>query len=58
MIELNDKYTRKNLSTVERQMHYDELTGVIEYNRDYFFDQFGDQLISDLRLDLLNIWNG
>ena len=58
MIELNDKFTRKNLSTVERQMHYDELTGVIEYNRDYFFDQFGDQLISDLRLDLLNIWNG
>lgn len=56
MLESNNRFTRERLSTVELQTYYDECSDLIEYNRNYFFEQFGDQLISELRLDLLNIW--
>lgn len=57
MIELNRKLIKNKLSTVELQMIFEELAGTIEFNRNYFFEQFGDQLISELRLDLLNLWS-
>lgn len=56
MLELNQKLIKNPLSAVEMQTYYDELSPTIEYNRNYFFEQFGDQLISELRMDLLNIW--
>ena len=58
MLELNKRLVANRLTAVEMQTFYEELSPTIEYNRDYFFDQFGDQLISNLRRDLLNIWNG
>ena len=38
-------------------MIFEELAGTIEYNRNYFSEQFGDPLISELRIDLLNLWS-
>ena len=57
MLELNKRLVANRLTAVEMQTFYEELSPTIEYNRDYFFDQFGDQLISNLRRDLLNLWN-
>lgn len=56
LIEHNNNLIRKPLSAVEMQTYYDECSNIIEYNRNYFFEQFGDQLISELRMDLLSIW--
>ena len=56
MLELNNRYTREKLSTVELESFYDECRGITEFNRNYFFEEFGDQLVSELRIDLLNIW--
>jgi len=56
MIKSNSVLIEEPLSLVEMKHIYEECSGIIEYNRNYFFDQFGDQLISELRLDLLNIW--
>ena len=56
LIEYNNNLIRKPLSTIEMQTYYDECSNIIEYNRDYFFEQFGNQLISELRMDLLGIW--
>lgn len=56
LIEYNNNLIRKPLSGVEMQTYYDECSNIIEYNRDYFFEQFGDQLISELRMDLLSLW--
>jgi len=38
------------------QKIFEDCQGIINYNRDYFFDQFGDQMIDELRMDLLNLW--
>ena len=57
MIELNRKLIKNKLSSVEKQMIYEELSDRIEFNRTYFFEQFGDQLIDNLRRDLLNLWS-
>jgi hypothetical protein len=44
------------MSAVEMQKIFEDLQGLINYNRDYFFDQFGYQLVDELRMDLLNLW--
>ena len=56
MIDSNWAFTREKLSYTEMENLYNELQGLINYNRDYFFDQFGDQMISELRMDLLHLW--
>ncbi len=56
MIDSNWHFTQEKLSAVEMQKIFEDLQGLINYNRDYFFDQFGDQMISELRIDLLNLW--
>ena len=59
MIELNPNLIKNKLSTTEKQMIFEELAGTIEFNRNYFFQQFEamTQLISELRMDLLNLWS-
>jgi hypothetical protein len=56
MLDSNYSFTHERLSYTEMENIYNELQGLINYNRDYFFDQFGDQLISELRMDLLHLW--
>lgn len=56
MIDSNYHFTHERLSYTEMENLYNELQGLITYNRDYFFDQFGDQMISELRMDLLHLW--
>ena len=56
MIEDNDSYIKGGLRADEMQSIYLDAQSIAEYNRNYFFDQFGDQLISELRIDLLGIW--
>ena len=54
---IKSKLIKNKLSTTEKQMIFEELAGTIEFNRNYFSEQFGDQLISELRMDLLNLWS-
>jgi hypothetical protein len=56
MVDSNWHFTKERLSAVEMQKIFEDLQGLINYNRDYFFDQFGDQMIDELRMDLLNLW--
>jgi len=56
LIESNNSYICDALTPAEMQHLWSDFTGACEYNRDYFFNQFGDQLISELRMDLLNLW--
>lgn len=56
MLTSNNSYIYDQLTADEMHSIRDEFLGVIEYNRDYFFNQFGDQLISELRMDLLDLW--
>jgi len=56
MVDSNWHFTQEHMSAVEMQKIFEDLQGLINYNRDYFFDQFGDQMIDELRMDLLNLW--
>lgn len=56
MINSNDSYIKEPLTRTEMRRLAEDCRGITEYNRDYFFEQFGDQLISELRMDLLDIW--
>jgi hypothetical protein len=56
MINSNWHFTQEPMSAVEMQKIFEDCQGIINYNRDYFFDQFGDQMIDELRMDLLNLW--
>ena len=56
MVDSNWRFTQEPISTVEMQKIFKDCQGLINFNRDYFFDQFGNQLIDELRLDLLNLW--
>jgi hypothetical protein len=56
MVDSNWRFTQEPISTVEMQKIFEDCQGLINFNRDYFFDQFGNQLIDELRLDLLNLW--
>ena len=56
MIESNSSYIKEPLTRTEMQRLAEDCQGITDYNRDYFFNQFGDQLISELRMDLLDIW--
>ena len=56
MINSNYRFTQEPLSAVEMQQIYEQCSNIIEYNRGYFFDQFGYQMVDELRMDLLNLW--
>tara|TARA_B100001057_G_scaffold397280_1_gene407380 strand:- start:1023 stop:2054 length:1032 start_codon:yes stop_codon:yes gene_type:complete len=56
MIESNSSYIKEPLTRTEMRRLVEDCQGITDYNRDYFFNQFGDQLISELRMDLLDIW--
>ena len=56
MVESNWHFTQERMSAVEMQKIFEDLQGLINYNRDYFFDQFGPLLIDELRMDLLDLW--
>ena len=56
MVDSNWQFTQERMSAVEMQKIFEDLQGLINYNRDYFFDQFGYQLVDELRMDLLNLW--
>lgn len=56
LITSNSSYIREPLTAAEMQHTWSDFEGACEYNRDYFFGQFGDQLISELRMDLLALW--
>jgi hypothetical protein len=56
MVDSNRQFTQERMSAVEMQKIFEDLQGLINYNRDYFFDQFGYQLVDELRMDLLNLW--
>jgi len=56
LITSNNSYISDPLTRKEMQYLWSDFEAACEYNRDYFFNQFGDQLISELRLDLLGLW--
>jgi hypothetical protein len=56
MVDSNRQFTQERMSAVEMHKIFEDLQGLINYNRDYFFDQFGYQLVDELRMDLLNLW--
>ena len=56
MIDSNYAFTSEPLSAVEMQKIWEDTRGIIDYNRNYFFEQFGYQMIDELRMDLLNLW--
>ena len=56
LISSNNSYIHDRLTPDEMQHIWSDFAGACEYNRNYFFDQFGDQLISELRMDLLDLW--
>ena len=56
MVDSNWRFTHEQISTVEKQKIYQDLQELINYNRDYFFNHLGDQIIDELRMDLLNLW--
>lgn len=56
MVLSNYKFTLEPLSSVEMRNVYEQCSGIIDYNREWFFNQFGDQMISEFRMDLLNLW--
>lgn len=56
MVESNWHFTQEHMCAVEMQKIFEDLQGLINYNRDYFFDQFGPLLIDELRMDLLDLW--
>jgi len=56
MVDSNWQFTQERMSAVEMQKIFEDLQGLINYNRDYFFDQFGYQLVDELRMDLLDLW--
>jgi hypothetical protein len=45
------------LTSLEMQDFYFDLADTIDYNRNFFFEDFGDKQKSCLRTQLLNIWN-
>lgn len=57
LIASNGSYIKEKLTRAEMQHIWSDLESTCEYNRNYFFDQFGDQLVSELRMDLLNLWS-
>lgn len=56
MLTSNANFVYDKLNPVEMQKIYNDCKNIIEFNRDYFFKQFGNRLIDELRLDLLNLW--
>ena len=56
MINSNWHFTQVPMSAVDMQKIFEDCQGIINYNRDYFFNQFGEQMIDELRMDLLNLW--
>ena len=56
MLDSNYHFVHEKLSSVELWKIFEDLQGLITYNRDYFFDQFGPLLIDELRMDLLDLW--
>ena len=56
MVDINYRFTQEPLSPMDMQRIYKDCEALINYNRDYFFNHFGDRLIDELRLDLLNLW--
>jgi len=55
-INMNREFVEKKMSDNDLRDCYEYMQPIIEYNRNWFFDQFGDHLLSDLRLQLLDIW--
>ena len=56
MININYNFTKERLSAVEMQKIWEDVRKITDYNRNYFFEEFGFQMIDELRLDLLNLW--
>ena len=56
MLDSNAHFIHERMSAVEMQDIYDQLDETITYNRDYYFNHFGDQMISELRMELLDLW--
>ena len=56
MVDSNWHFTQEPLTEIERTKIWSDCGNLIEYNRNYFFEQFGNQLIDELRMDLLNLW--
>lgn len=56
MVLGNKHFTKTKWSATELQTVYDEVSGIIEYNRNWFFDHFGNQMVDELRMDLLDLW--
>lgn len=56
MLDSNAHFIHERMSAVEMQDIYDQLDETITYNRDYYFNHFGDQMVSELRMELLDLW--
>ena len=56
MININYNFTKERLSAVEMQKIWEDVRKITDYNRNYFFEEFGYQMIDELRMDLLNLW--
>ena len=56
MININYHFTKERLSAVEMQKIWEDVRGIADFNRNYYFEQFGYMLIDELRMDLLNLW--
>lgn len=54
----NYRYILEPMSEAEMQDIHDKFQGVIDYNRNWFFDHFGSVLQDNLRTDLLAAWQG
>jgi len=56
LITSNNSYICDKLTKDEMKNLWIDFSAICNYNRNYFFEQFGDQLISELRMDLLALW--
>jgi hypothetical protein len=55
-LQENRQFWQQRMSNNDMQDCYEYMKPVIDWNRDWFFDQLGDHLLSDLRLQLLDAW--
>lgn len=56
MLHSNAPFVHKKLSAVEMQNIHELCRPIIEFNRDWFFNHYGNMLVDELRIDLLAIW--
>ena len=57
MIFENLDWFERKLSASEMRDVYFDCADIVDYNRNWFFDEFGPTQLDWFRTQLLNIWN-